>query len=64
MSSSDCVQFDPDNHQDEFVQMNIEYITSLQNQLDETYQLDTRSILETSIEERARTTGFHFYRAR
>ena len=50
------VQLDPATHGEDFVQMNIEYITSLQDLLDETFQLDTRSILETSVEERAKAT--------
>ena len=50
------VQLDPTTHGADFVQMNIEYITSLQDLLDETFNLDTRSILETSIEERAKKT--------
>ena len=50
------VPLDPIVHRNDFVQMNIEYITSLQDLLDKTYQLDTRSILETSIEQRAKET--------
>jgi len=58
----ELVELDPQIHGEEFVQMNIEYITSLQDLLDETYQLDTRSILETSVEERAKMTLDEFTR--
>ena len=45
------VPFDPDVHMEEFIQMNIEYLTWIFTQLDENYQLDTASMLGQTVPE-------------
>ena len=55
------VQFEPDVHKDEFIQMNIEYISWIADQLSENFQIDAFSMISSSAEERAFST-FEEYR--
>jgi len=45
------VPFDPDVHMEEFIQMNVEYLTWVSDQLDENYQIDAFSMLGQTIPE-------------
>ena len=45
------VPFNKDIHMEEFIQMNVEYLTWVSDQLDENYQLDAASVLGQTIPE-------------
>jgi ribosomal protein S18 acetylase RimI-like enzyme len=50
------VPYNPNVHNDDFFQMNIEYMTWIHDQLDENYQIDSRSMVSSTIQERAYAT--------
>ena len=45
------VSFDPDVHMEEFIQMNVDYLTWVSEQLDENYRVDAVSVLGQTIPE-------------